>query len=212
MSKSVSRDLAGDAQRLMSAIAGGVPPDVVYFDRFAIGEWAARGALTDLRPMLEAQRKDDPDHLDLSRYYDYTVSEASYRPPGTNQPPGVYGIPCTTDIRLMFVNNDVLRQAGLVHAKGEPRPPRNWDELREDANKLTMYRVPGDKHSGITRLGFGPNSGNSWLYMYAWQAGGEMMNTSAPVVERDPVSGAEHVWPPMTKVTMDSPPVVRALR
>ena len=44
MSKSVARDLTGDAQRLMSAIAGGVPPDVVFFDRFAIGEWASRGA------------------------------------------------------------------------------------------------------------------------------------------------------------------------
>ena len=30
-----------------------------------------------------------------------------------------------------------------------------WDELRDYANKLTIYRVPGDKGSGIVRLGFG---------------------------------------------------------
>ena len=83
MSKAVARDMTGDAQRLMSAIAGGVPPDVVFFDRFAIGEWASRGAIMDLRPMLDAQNRDDPDRIDLSKYYEYTVKEASYRPAAT---------------------------------------------------------------------------------------------------------------------------------
>ena len=44
----VTKDMQGDAQRLLSAIAGGVPPDVVYFDRFAIGEWAAKDAFENL--------------------------------------------------------------------------------------------------------------------------------------------------------------------
>jgi multiple sugar transport system permease protein len=194
MSRAAARDLTGDAQRLMSAIAGGVPPDVVFFDRFAIGEWAARGALTDLKPFLDAQDSNDSNRLDLSQYYDYAVAEASYRPPGSNASPGVYGIPCSTDIRLLFVNRDALRQVGLVDDDGEPRPPTNWDELRDYANRLTIYRVAGDKRSGIVRLGFGPMTGNSWLYLYAWQAGGEFMNADR------------------TRVTMDSPPCVRALR
>src|SRR5207248_6998714 len=124
----------------------------------------------------------------------FAVDEVSYRPPGSNGQFGIYGVPLGTDIRMLWSNNDVLRQAGLVDEKNNPRPPRDWDELREYANKLTLYRVAGDKHSGITRLGFAPNSGNSWLYMYAWQAGGELMNASR------------------TAITMDSPPVVRALR
>jgi multiple sugar transport system permease protein len=194
MSNAVARDLTGDAQRLVCAIAGGVPPDLVYFDRFAIGEWAARGAFSDLRPMLDAQRADDPYRINLDDYYKFSVDEASYRPPGTNQRPGIYGVPQSTDIRMLWCNSDVLRQAGFVDEHGNPRPPRDWDELRDYANKLTIYRVPGDKKSGIIRLGFAPNSGNSWLYMYAWQAGGELMN------------------PARTRVTMDSPPVVRALR
>ncbi len=194
MSRAAARDLTGDGQRLMSAIAGGVPPDVVFFDRFAIGEWAARGALTNLRPFIDAQDANDPYRLDLSQYYDYAVAEASYRPPGSSGEPGVYGIPCTTDVRLLFINRDALRQTGLVDATGEPRPPINWDELREYANKLTIYRDVGNKRSGIVRLGFGPMTGNSWLYLYAWQAGGEFMN------------------PERTRVTLDSPPVARALR
>src|SRR5689334_5977534 len=41
VSTPAAQDVTGDAQRLLCAISGGVPPDVVYFDRFAIGEWAA---------------------------------------------------------------------------------------------------------------------------------------------------------------------------
>ncbi len=195
MSTSAARDLTGDAQRLMCAIAGGVPPDVVFFDRFAVGEWAARGAFMDLRPMLAAQHPKDPYRIDLSGYYQWAVDEASYAPPGSGAEPGVYGIPTNIDVRGLLINADVLRQAGLVDEQGNPRPPRTWDELRDYATRLTVYRTPGDPRSGIARLGFSPAAiGNSALYLYAWQAGGEMMN------------------PQRTRVTMDSPPVVRALR
>lgn len=194
MSASVARDLVGDAQRLMCAIAGDVPPDVVFFDRFAIGEWAARGALTDLDPFLARQKATDPYKINLSEYYDFTVKEASYAPPGSGEKSSLFGVPLTADSRELFINRDLLRQAGLVDAKGEPKPPKDWDELREYASKLTLYNRPGDKTSGIKRLGFAPNTGNSYLYIYAWQAGGEFMN------------------PDRTKVTLDAPPVVRALR
>src|SRR5204862_3859032 len=40
ISASAERDTTSDSQRLLCAIAGGVPPDVVFFSRFATGEWA----------------------------------------------------------------------------------------------------------------------------------------------------------------------------
>ncbi|HTL28160.1 MAG TPA: extracellular solute-binding protein [Tepidisphaeraceae bacterium] len=194
MSASVARDLVGDAQRLMCAIAGDVPPDVVFFDRFAIGEWAARGALTDLDPYLAKQDPKDPFRIDLNEYYDFTVKEASYAPPGSGQKPRLFGMPITADSRELFINCDLLRQAGLVDEHGKPKPPKDWDELRQYASKLTLYERPNDKSSRIVRLGFAPNTGNSYLYIYSWQAGGEFMN------------------PERTKVTLDAPPNVRALR
>ena len=193
LSTSAARDLVGDGQRLMCAIAGGVPPDVVFFDRFAIGEWAARGAFEDLTPYLQRQKQGDPYRINLDDYYPWSVREASYSPPLSGQPPRMYGIPLSADIRLMFINNDVFRQAGLVDAKGNVTPPKNWDELRAYGKKLTLFRTPGDPNSGIVRLGFAPNAGNSWLYLYAWEAGGEFMN------------------PEHTLVTLDSPPNIRAL-
>ncbi len=193
MSSAVARDLTGDAQRLLCATVGGVPPDIVWFDRFAIGEWAGRGALTDLKPLIEKQSKDDPYRIDLSQFYKWTLEEASYRKPGSKSV-GLYGLPTTADTRVMYINADLLRQEGLVDSQGNPQPPRNWKELRAYANKLTRYINPNNKSDGIRRLGFAPNFGNSWLYLYGWQAGGHFMN-------------ADH-----TKVTMDSPPIVRALK
>jgi ABC-type sugar transport system permease subunit/ABC-type glycerol-3-phosphate transport system substrate-binding protein len=189
-SSSASQDLTGDAQRLLCAVAGNVPPDLVWFDRFAIGEWAGRGALTDLNPYLQNQKANDPYRIDLKDYYKFTLDEARYRPPGTTGTPGLYGLPTTLDIRVLFSNGDQLRQAGLVDANGNPHPPATWDELRADATILTR-RNPDQS---ISRLGFAPNFGNSWLYMYAFEAGGHMLNEQG------------------TRVTMDSKPVVRALR
>ena len=187
-----SPDITSDQQRLLCAVAGEVPPDVVWFDRFAIGEWAARDALENLKPYIAAQKKDDPHFLDLSEYYQWAIKETSYSRPGTQDEPGIYGVPLDVDLRVLFCNSDLLRQEGLVDPKTkQPQPPRTWEELRDYANRLTRYKRAGDKNSGIARLGFGPNFGNSWLYMYLFQAGGNTMS------------------PDRTKVTLDSPPVAR---
>jgi len=189
----VARDLTGDAQRLLSAVAGGVPPDLVWFDRFAVGEWASRNALTDLTPLLRKQAASDPDRVDLGEYYPWSIEECSYRPPGSSQAPALYGLPISADIRLLWTNRNLLRQEGLVDAQGQPQLPRTWEELRADNRRLSRYRVAGDPASGLTRLGFAPGYGNSWLYIYAFQAGGSLLS------------------PDGTRVTLTSPPISQAL-
>jgi ABC-type sugar transport system permease subunit/ABC-type glycerol-3-phosphate transport system substrate-binding protein len=189
-STSVSPDVTGDAQRLLSSVAGGVPPDVVLFDRFAIGEWASRAALTDLDPYLATQGKNDPNAINVADYYKFTLDEARYRKPGTTGHAGLFGIPTGVDIRLLYSNVNQLKQAGLVDKNGNAQPPRDWSELAKDAVILTRRQPDGS----IKRLGFAPNFGNSWLYMYAFQAGGNLLSADGKTV------------------TLASPPVVRALR
>ena len=189
-----AQDATGDAQRLLSAIAGGVPPDVVFFDRFAIGEWSSKQALEDLTPYIDAQRPSDPQRIDLGDYYPWALEEASYRPPGSPGPSRIYGIPTVADARLLYVNLDLVRQEGLTDERGEPRIPRTWDDLRQYAKRLSRYEVPGRPDGGLARIGFAPNFGDSFLYMYAFEAGGNLLS------------------PDGLRATMDSPPVVRALR
>jgi hypothetical protein len=53
-----SRGQTEDPTRFLVSLAGGTPPDVIDFDRFAISEWASRGAFTpldDQRPTQTTQ-------------------------------------------------------------------------------------------------------------------------------------------------------------
>ena len=59
-----------------------------------------------------------------------------------------------------------------MDAKGEAKPPQTWEELLDDAKKLSQTRPDGS----FERIGFIPNYGNSWLYIYAWQNDGEFMS------------------------------------
>ena len=46
------RDMTADPSRFLLSVAGGDPPDVILFDRYAVAEWAARGAFKNLDPYL----------------------------------------------------------------------------------------------------------------------------------------------------------------
>ncbi|MEI6084560.1 MAG: hypothetical protein WCS70_09695, partial [Verrucomicrobiota bacterium] len=54
--QNASRGQTEDPTRFLLGVAGGMPPDVIYFDRFAVSEWAARGTFEPLNQFLE---KDD---------------------------------------------------------------------------------------------------------------------------------------------------------
>src|SRR5205085_11811041 len=103
---------------------------------------------------------------------------------------GIYAIPSDVDDRALFYNKDLLKRGGFVDATGEARPPGTWEELEEMAVRLTER----DSRGRITRLGFAPNYGNAWLYLYSWMNGGEFLSADR------------------RKCTFNSPPVVQALR
>lgn len=170
--QNASRNQTEDPTRFLVSVAGGQPPDVILFDRFAVSEWASRGAFIKLDDRL---RKDlaqqHPDAIRSEDYYETCWNEAVYTNPVTLEK-GVYGIPASVDNRALFYNKDLLKRAGFTDETGEAKPPRTWEELQEMAVKLTER----DSRERIVRLGFVPNYGNSWLYIYGWMNGGEFMS------------------------------------
>src|SRR3954469_1122128 len=62
-----------DSQKLMTAIAGGEPPDIVLQDRFSVGEWAARDAFLQLDSRIAGSS------IDPKKFYDACWQEASYQ-------------------------------------------------------------------------------------------------------------------------------------
>lgn len=145
-------------QKLMTAIVGGKPPDVINQDRFTIGDWASRDTFRALDDFL-AQDKNDPNGIHAADYYPAAWKEAEYKG-------RVYAIPSGIDDRMLYYNRKLFREVGIKE------PPQTWEELLEDAKKLTKKRADNT----YERIGFIPNYGNSWLYLYSWQNGGEFMS------------------------------------
>lgn len=176
-----------DAQKLMTAIVGGDPPDVIIQDRFTIGEWASRDTFVDLTPYIAQSQADQqaggPDGIYRDEFYPACWNEAVYHG-------ATYGIPAGTDVRVLFYNEDELRDAGYVDKNGRAKPPENWKQLRQYARTLTKR----DANNNITQLGFAPNYGDSWLYIYGFLNGGSFMSEDG------------------TTVTMNEPRVVEALK
>src|SRR5579885_1557741 len=55
-------------QKLMTAIVGNVPPDVIHQDRFTIGDWAARDAFLPLDNYIARDQK-KPDGVHPEDFY-----------------------------------------------------------------------------------------------------------------------------------------------
>ncbi|NQT83726.1 extracellular solute-binding protein [bacterium] len=170
-------------RKFLTAVAGGVPPEVAIFDRFRVASFAARGAFEPLDEYIERDgiREDD--------FFAPCWQESKY----DNR---MYALPFNTDVRVLFYNNRLFREAGL----DPDRPPRTWKELIEYSDKLTKR----DARGRITQVGFVPvsaspkstvgNWGNTWLYLYGWQKGGE------------------YISPDGKEVTPNHPKVVEALQ
>ncbi|MCU0316137.1 MAG: extracellular solute-binding protein [Fimbriimonadaceae bacterium] len=160
---------AGDMnpQKLLTAIAGGKPPDAIRQDRFAISDWAGRGAFQPLDELI-ARDINDPLSPKAEQYYEAPWREASYQG-------RVYGIPTGADNRILYWNKTVFAKHAdeLIAAGLDPnRAPRTWSETLAYSRVLTKFNNRGE----LTQAGFMPNYGNSWLYMYAFQMNASFMS------------------------------------
>lgn len=165
-SQNAAADLVSDPTRFVISVAGDMPPDVISFDRYAVAEWASRGAFHPLDDFIEKDLENNhPYTITPQRFYKAAWDEASYRGK-------VYSIPTEVDNRALIYNKDLFRRAGFVDENGEAIPPQTWEELRDYAKKLTQF----DEDGNVTVLGFAPNYGNSWFYFFSWMNDGEFMS------------------------------------
>lgn len=147
--------------KLVTAIAGGMPPDVVQFERSIIVEWANKGLLLPIDKLMKVSVKD--------AWLPGTYSEVCHD--GQS-----YGVPWDTDIRGLYWNKHLVADGGLDESRG----PATLAELDEMARKLFKR----DAEGRFTQLGFIPWLGNwyavGWLYTF----GGALYNpaTKQPIV------------------------------
>ena len=142
-------------QKFVAAIASGTAPNGLDFDRFQVATYANRKAFAALDDYVKR------DKYDLKRFVPATVDEAM----GLDKK--LYGIPRSTDCRLLYWNKDLFREAGLDPEKA----PGTWDELRQASTRLTKRNAVG-----FDRLGFHTEEGQSHFHIFGWQAGGSFQS------------------------------------
>lgn len=133
-------------QKLVTAVAGDVLPDLVRADIGWVPELANLGVLVPLDTSM-------PDFT--------TLSAQSY--PGslaTNKWKGhYYGLPLDTNTRVLMYNADVLKKAGIA------APPATVAELVADAPKL----------KAVGASAFADNGAGGWNVLpWIWSAGGQI--------------------------------------
>jgi multiple sugar transport system substrate-binding protein len=96
--KLVEGDL--DIQQLLSAIAAGDPPELIYANRDQIGSLAARGAILPLERCIEGEG------IDTDQFVDAALEQVTLDGK-------IYGIPEFNVVQLTMANTSLLQAAGL---------------------------------------------------------------------------------------------------
>ncbi|PVD17101.1 hypothetical protein V512_009245 [Mesotoga sp. Brook.08.105.5.1] len=152
--------------KIRVSMAAKQEPDVFLHDLGNVGMRASTGILLDLKPYLLAAGF-DPEEV----FFEGPLKMCSYED-------GIYALPLETDVRLLFYNKDLFRQAGLDPEK----PPTTWEELLYYAEKLNVL----DKNGDYEVVGFNPLYGQSYFWMYVWGKGEDFITEDGDIVVNSP--------------------------
>ncbi|MCD6397005.1 MAG: ABC transporter substrate-binding protein [Spirochaetaceae bacterium] len=166
-----------DATKLITAVAAGTGPDLVYLDRFTIPQRAAQNVL---EPMEDILRELGVDIEELkSQFYDFAIRECTFNGK-------MWALPFDTDVRVLFYNPDLLAKAGYKE------PPKTIYELIEVAEKLTVE----GKRGRYETVGFIPWYGQGWPYTWIFAFEGRVFDekTGKFVFATDPGVIESYKW------------------
>lgn len=122
-----------DVAAFLAAIAAKQTPDLMYWDRFTVAEFAARGAFMPLDEFIASSK-----FIKTKDMYTYALKEASFKG-------HIYAVPHDAATHGLAINITHYKEAGLDYSK----PPKDFEEFILYAKKLTKY----DDKGNITRCG-----------------------------------------------------------
>jgi len=105
-------------EKLITAIAGGFPPDVFQLGSTWVPKFTAMGALLPLEDYIKKSSIISSDKF-FQGPWDINVIDKKN-----------YGIPWYVDTRVLFYRTDILKEVGYDH------PPKDWRELKDVCKKL----------------------------------------------------------------------------
>lgn len=143
--------------KILAAVVGNAPPDLLWFNATITGQLVELDAIRSLDDWLATspvRDEIDPVLFESMQYQGHTWSI----PFGTN-------------------NVGIFYRPSLFQAAGITQLPRNWDELRQVARKLTIDTGDRrlDQHGILLPLGKGEFAVFLWL-PFMWSGGGELVS------------------------------------
>ncbi len=145
--------------KLLTAVVGGIPPDVSQIGTTWMAEFATMGALEPLDTRAAASPTANRDAFFPGSLHTCEVDGS------------LYGVPWYVDTRVLFYRKDLLASVGF------PDAPATWDDLKIAAGRLAARKtMDGKKTYGIS-LG---SRGWTELMTAVWQNGGDPLKPSEP--------------------------------
>ena len=141
--------------KLMTAVAGGEPPDLCMLFGSQYLHFAESGQLLDLTPFAEAEGWDWKNYYNPA-YADFFSVDGK-----------LYGMPGSIQNKALAYNKDMFDAAGMAY----PDDTWTWDDMLEAAKKLTLD-TDGDGETDQWGIVNRPFDYFSWL----WSAGVELFN------------------------------------
>jgi multiple sugar transport system substrate-binding protein len=147
--------------KVMTAIAGNRPPDMMWWGPQALGYLARSGALVNIQHFIDRDPGFDPEDI-----YEKLWQQCRYES-------SLYAVPFDTNNLGIYYN-----RRHFEIAKIDPENLQTWEDLLRAARKLTRD-TDGDHR--IDRYGFQIPLGNGewtvWTWQtFLWQAGGEFLS------------------------------------
>lgn len=146
---------AGLDAKLATAVASGTPPSTAVQDRYTIAAGSAKGLMQDISAMANQAG------INGDAHQPWCWQEVAIKGK-------LYGLPYSTDARMIYVNVAHLQQAGVDTAA-----PKTLDEFSQIGQKLTL------KQGGaLQRLGFIPWNDNWAPWGWGWLYGGDFYDAA----------------------------------
>lgn len=177
-------------RQYLIADEAGNPPDITFQGAANTYTLATSGRVVPLNQYMEGHPYLNPQNL-ASAVLDVETVDGQY-----------YGIPTTTDVRLLYYRKDLFAQAGL-----DPNaPPTSREQLLEYAQALTQ---------GEDRWGFGFIADNSlhtphmWM-CHTWTGGGELLAEDGKAVYDGPpgIAAAQFYYDLVNTLRVSPPQVI----
>jgi multiple sugar transport system substrate-binding protein len=158
--------------KLATAVASGTPPSTAVQDRYTIAASSAKGLMQDISAMANQAGIKGADQQP------WCWQEVAIKGK-------LYGLPYSTDARMIYMNVSHLQQAGVDTA-----PPKTLGDFTQIGQKLTL------KQGGtLQRIGFIPWNDNWSPWGWGWLYGGDFYDAeNNKATLDDPKIAASYDW------------------